>query len=272
VSLKPGQHPIIHIALLGAAGRMGRTLVETARDYQGTKISAAVVSSDSPLVGKNAGEVIYTADLERALADSDVLVDFSTPGSTSNAIDACVKLRKPMIIGVTGLDAALKQKMTSAAHSIPLLAAPNMSLGAVLLMRLARTAAAALGEDFAVAIHDRHHRHKKDKPSGTAMALGEAVAAGRGVDLNACAIFEEAGQAMPTKPGGIRFTSTRQDEIVGDHTLKFTGSAEHLELTHHAQSRAAFARGALTAACWIVGKAPGMYAMADVLGLQDWQA
>jgi 4-hydroxy-tetrahydrodipicolinate reductase len=269
VSLKLGQHPIIHITLLGASGRMGRTLMETARNFAGIGIRAAVVSSDSPLVGKNAGEVVYTADLERALADSDVLVDFSTPGSTSKAIDACVKLRKPMIIGVTGMDAALKQKMTGASQSIPLLAAPNMSLGAVLLMQLARTAAAALGEDFAVAIHDRHHRHKKDKPSGTALALGEAVAAGRAVDLNERAIFETAGQAMPAIPGSIRFTSTRQGEIVGDHSLRFTGSAEHLELTHHAQSRAAFAHGALTAACWIVGKPPGMYAMADVLGVQD---
>ncbi len=259
---------MINIALLGAAGRMGHTLMETAHDFPGIAISAAVVSPNNPLAGKNAAGLAYTIDLEKALADADVLVDFSMPESTSKAIDACVSARKPIIIGVTGLDAALNKKITSAARSIPLLAAPNMSLGAVLLMRLARTAGAALGEDFAVEIHDRHHHHKKDAPSGTALAIGEAVAAGRGVALYERAVFEAPGQASTTKPGSIRFNSIRQGEIVGEHTLTFTGSAEHLQLTHHVHSRAAFARGALTAACWIVGQPPGLYAMADVLGLQ----
>ena len=262
---------MINIALLGAAGRMGRTLMETAHDFPGIGISAALVSFDSPLLGKKAGALAYTADLEKALANSDVLVDFSTPESTSKAIDACMMARKPIVIGVTGLDLTLKQKITSVAQSIPVLVAPNMSLGAVLLMQFARTAATALGQEFVVEIEDRHHRHKKDAPSGTALALGGAVAAARGVELNEHAIFEVPGQASTTNPGSIRFSSIRQGEIIGDHTVMFTGSAEHLQLTHHAHSRTAFARGALTAACWIVGKQPGMYAMADVLGLQTQQ-
>lgn len=272
MSLKQGNHPIINIALLGAAGRMGRTLMETASDIPGICISAALVIADSPVIGRDAGGLAYTADLDKALAHSDVLVDFSTPASTAIAIDACVAARKPLVTGVTGLDGALKEKLRLAARNIPVLAAPNMSLGAVLLMQLARTAASALGEDFAVEIKDQHHRHKKDAPSGTALALGEAVAAGRDVELKERAIFEVPGQASSTKPGSIRFTSIRQGEIVGDHTVTFTGSAEQVELTHRARSRAAFARGALTAACWIVNKQPGMYAMADVLGLQARQA
>jgi len=271
VSRKQRNHPIINIALLGAAGRMGRTLMETAGDFPGICISAALVTADSPVIGQDAGGLAYTEDLEKALAHSDVLVDFSTPASTSMAIDACVVAHKPIIIGVTGLDGVLKKKLTMAGQSIPILAAPNMSLGAVLLMQLARIAASALSEDFVVDIKDQHHRHKKDTPSGTALALGEAVAAGRGVELKERAIFEVPGQVRPTKPGSIRFTSIRQGEIVGDHTVTFTGSTEHLELAHRAHSRAAFARGALTAACWIVGQQPGMYAMVDVLGLQARQ-
>ncbi|MGA9855870.1 MAG: 4-hydroxy-tetrahydrodipicolinate reductase [Gammaproteobacteria bacterium] len=267
-----GNHPIINIALLGAAGRMGRTLMETAHDFPGAGISAAVVSVDSLLVSRDAGGLTYTADLEKALTRSDVLVDFSTPASTAIAVDTCVAACKPLVTGVTGLDGALKEKLTLAARSIPVLVAPNMSLGAVLLMQLARTAASALGEDFAVEIKDQHHSHKKDAPSGTALALGEAVAAGRAVELKERAIFEMPGQISPTKPGGICFTSIRQGEIVGNHTVTFTGSAEQVELAHRAQSRAAFAYGALTAACWIVNKQPGMYAMADVLGFQARRA
>jgi len=267
VNRKPESRPNINIALLGAAGRMGRTIMETARDYPGICISAALVPVGNPLLGQDAGGLTYTAGLEKALAGSDVLVDFSTSASTSIAVDACVAARKPIIIGVTGLDEGLKKKIATAGQSIPVLAAPNMSLGAVLLLQLARTAAAALGEGFAVEIKDQHHRHKKDAPSGTALALGEAVASGRGVRLKEQAVLELPGQSEPPQPGSIRFTSIRQGDIVGDHTVSFTGAAEYLELTHHAQSRAAFARGALAAARWIVGKQAGLYDMADVLGM-----
>jgi len=267
VNRKPESQPAINIALLGAAGRMGRTLMETARSYPGICISAALVPTASPLLGQDVGGLTYSAELEQALADSDVLVDFSSPAATSMAVDACVVARKPIIIGVTGLDEVLKKKITMAGQSIPVLAASNMSLGAVLLLQLAHAAAAALGEDFAVEITDHHHRHKKDAPSGTALVLGEAVASGRGVLLKEHAIFEFPGQSEPIQPGSIRFTSIRRGDIIGKHSVSFTDRAESLELTHRAQSRAAFARGALTAARWIVGKQAGLYSMVDVFGM-----
>lgn len=267
MSRKPESQPAINIALLGAAGRMGRTLMEAARSYSGIGISAALVSAASPLLGQEAGGLAYTAGVETALLESDVLVDFSTPAATSMAVDACVVARKPIIIGVTGLDEVLKQKITLAGQSIPVLVAPNMSFGAVLLMELAHIAAATLGEGFTVEITDRHHRHKKDAPSGTAMVLGEAVASGRGVLLKEHAVFEFPGRSEPTHPGSIRFTSIRRGDIIGEHTVSFTCCAESLELTHRTQNRAAFAHGALTAARWIVGKQAGLYNMIDVLGI-----
>jgi 4-hydroxy-tetrahydrodipicolinate reductase len=268
VSREHTDPPVINVALLGAAGRMGRVLMEAAADILGVTISAAVVSSSSPLLGQKKSGLAYTSDLGQALLHSDVLVDFSIPAATAMAIDACVVARKPIIVGVTGLDATLQHRLQTASREIAVLAAPNMSLGAVLLTQLAGMAARVLGEDFAIEIEDRHHHQKKDAPSGTALALGEAVAAGRGVELKQHAVFAAPGSITHGNPGSIRFHSIRQGEIVGDHCVTFTSSAERLELSHHAQSRTAFARGALTAARWIVGQPPGQYAMADVLGLQ----
>jgi 4-hydroxy-tetrahydrodipicolinate reductase len=264
---KPVSSPVVNIALLGAAGRMGSMLMETAGVIAGIRISAALVSPNSPLIGQNAGGLVYTTGLEKALMHSDVLLDFSGPAATSAALDACLAAGKPIVVGVTGLGEALAKKIATAGRSIPVLAAPNMSLGAVLLTQLVHTAATVLGENFAIEINDRHHRRKKDAPSGTALALGEAVASGRGVSLKDHAVFEGSGSKHPPAPGSIRFTSIREGEIVGDHTVVFTSSGECLELSHHAQSRAAFAHGALIAAGWIASKPAGVYEMADVLGL-----
>ncbi|MGH8283982.1 MAG: 4-hydroxy-tetrahydrodipicolinate reductase [Gammaproteobacteria bacterium] len=258
---------VVRIALLGAPGRMGRTILETVREYPGVRISAAVVRNGSPLQGPAANGLAYSTDLESALAISDVLVDFSTPQSTFMALDACIAAHKPLVTGVTGLDAELKQKIEAASREIAVLAAPNMSLAATLLLQLARIVATALSDDFDIEITDVHHRLKKDAPSGTALALGEAVATGRGVKLDEQAVFARNSQTGARQPGSIGFTSVRGGDIVGDHSVLFAGSAERLELTHRAHSRAAFARGALAAARWIVGKPPGLYAMADVLGL-----
>jgi len=241
--------------------------MEAARDYPGVRISAALVPADSPLLGQDADGIQYTSGLEKALSSSDVLVDFSTPASTAMAVDACVSARTPIVIGVTGLDAQLSEKLTTACGRIPVLVAPNMSLGAVLLQQLAHTAAAVLGEDYAVEITDQHHRHKKDAPSGTALALGETVASARGVPLKEHAVFEGSGRNSAPQPGSIRFSSIRRDEIVGDHTVVFIGGTESLELTHRAMKRTAFARGALAAARWVVDKPAGCYGMLDVLDL-----
>ncbi|MGH8399084.1 MAG: 4-hydroxy-tetrahydrodipicolinate reductase [Gammaproteobacteria bacterium] len=258
---------VVKIALLGAAGRMGQTILETAREYPGVRISAAVVRDRSPLLGPVVSGLAYSTDLERALAVSDVLMDFSKPPSTSTAIDACVAAHKPFITGVTGLDVELKCKIETASRQIAVLAAPNMSLGATLLLQLARIAATVLNDDFDIEITDVHHRQKKDTPSGTALALGEAVAAGRGVQLDERAVFARHGQTGARQPGTIGFSSVRGGDIVGDHSVMFAGPAECLELSHRAQSRMAFARGALAAARWIVGKPAGLYDMADVLSL-----
>ncbi|MGH8370721.1 MAG: 4-hydroxy-tetrahydrodipicolinate reductase, partial [Gammaproteobacteria bacterium] len=182
---------IVNIALLGAAGRMGHAIIETARDYPGVHINAALVESDSSLLGEPAdGSVKYSADVNAALRASDVLLDFATPEATSAALEACVVARKPLVIGVTGMDAKLRARIEAASREIPILTAANMSLGVNLLLQLARTASAALDESFDIEIIEAHHQHKKDAPSGTALALGDAVATGRGVKLAAHAVYD----------------------------------------------------------------------------------
>ena len=255
------------IALLGAAGRMGQAVLAVAQDYPGVRISAVLVRAGSKLLGQDAGGIAYGADLPKALAASDVLVDFSTPASTHAAIDACLAARKPLVIGVTGLDAALLQKIEQASHAIAVLAAPNMSLGANLLLQLAATAALALGEQFDVEIGEAHHRHKQDAPSGTALALGQAVAEARGVRLEEHAVFQRTGRGGARQPGSIGFTSVRAGDIVGDHSVLLAGPGERLELSHRAESRATFARGALAAARWLSSRPAGRYQMADVLAI-----
>ncbi|HEX5339979.1 MAG TPA: 4-hydroxy-tetrahydrodipicolinate reductase [Gammaproteobacteria bacterium] len=258
----------VNIALLGAAGRMGRAIIETAHDYSGVHISAALVQAGSPMLNRPASDALdYSADLDAALRDSDVLLDFATPDATSAALDACIAARKPLVIGVTGMDAVLQQRIERAGSDIAVLTAANMSLGVNLLLQLARSAAVVLDAGFDIEILEAHHQHKKDAPSGTALALGETLAAARGVKLETHAVYDRAGKQAARQPGSIGFSSIRAGDIVGDHTVLFAGPGERLELVHRAESRAAFARGALAAARWLAGKPAGRYGMADVLGL-----
>lgn len=259
---------IVNLALLGAGGRMGRAIIELAEDFPGVRISAAVVQAGSALLNQPVdGSLEYSADLDAAARHSDVLVDFATPEATEAALDTCVAARKPLVIGVTGLGVELRQRIDAASREIAILTAANMSLGVNLLLQLARTASAALDESFDIEIIEAHHQHKKDAPSGTALALGDAVAAGRGVKLETHAVYDRAGIQAPRARGSIGFTSIRAGEIVGDHTVLLAGAGERLELTHRAQSRATFARGALAAARWLSDKPAGLYGMPDVLGL-----
>lgn len=243
---------------------MGRAVMETARDYPGARVSAAVVrhASTEPPPGD---ALRYTSDLSAALAASDVLLDFSRPEATAAALDACVAARKPMVIGVTGLSTELKQCIEQASLRIPLLLAPNMSLGVNLLLSLVHTAAQKLGEEFDVEIFETHHRHKQDAPSGTALALGEAVAAARGAALSDLAVWTRQGHTGARRSGSIGFAVIRGGDSAGEHTVMFAGDGERLELTHRAASRAAFARGALTAAIWLAGRPAGLYGMTEVL-------
>lgn len=258
----------VNIALLGAAGRMGHAIIEAAHDYSGVRISATLVQSASPLLGQSANDVVkYSADMVAAVRDCDVLLDFATPTATGDALAACLAARKPLVIGVTGMDAALRQRIEIASREIAVLTAANMSLGVNLLLQLARSAAARLDASFDIEISDAHHRHKQDAPSGTALALGEAVAAGRGVRLDDHAVFGRGAHSGVRGSGSIGFSSIRAGEIVGEHSVLFAGPGERLELVHHAENRGAFARGALTAARWLAGRPAGLYGMDNVLGL-----
>ena len=259
----------LKIALLGAAGRMGRAIIEVAGDSPEFQITAALVAPSSEFLGKPAaGSVPYSADVGAALKVSDVLIDFATPAATAGALDACVNSGTPMVIGVTGMDAALQKGIDSASRNLAILTAANMSLGVNLLLQLARLASTALDARYDIEIIEAHHQHKKDAPSGTALALGQAVAGGRGVELDTHAVYDRTGEVGARKPGSIGFTSIRAGDIVGEHTVLMAGPGERVELTHRAQSRATFARGALAAARWLHGKPVGLYGMSDVLGLK----
>lgn len=257
----------VRIALLGAGGRMGQAVLAAAADFPGVCVSTALTHGQHNLSNLLSDGVGSAQDLQQALARSDVLVDFSAPPATVAAASACAAAGKPMVTGVTGLGADAHADLVRASRKIALLAAPNMSLGANLLIALTGVAAAALGAEFDIEITDIHHRGKRDAPSGTALAVGEAAAAARGQRLAEQAAFARHGQSSARRPGSIGFASLRAGEIAGEHRVLFAGPAESLELTHRVASRAAFARGALVAARWIVDQPAGLYGMNDMLNL-----
>jgi len=251
----------VRIALLGASGRMGQAILAAAPDHNDLRISAALVREGSPLLGGEAAGIGYSTDLKAAVAGCDVLLDFSLPESTALALKTCVAAGKPLVTGVTGMDAGLKAALKAAGQSIPVLAAPNMSLGVALLTRMAEQAAKVLGADFDIEIQEAHHRHKKDAPSGTALALVEVMSQARGVPVP----DKTTDRSGVRRPGSIGYSVLRAGDIVGEHTVLFAGAGERLELTHRAQSRRSFAHGALTAARWIAGRPAGVYVLSDTL-------
>lgn len=263
------------IGITGAAGRMGRTLIELIGADPDLALSAAVEHPESPHVGADAGlltgatelGVPVVADLAEVLDDCDVVVDFTLPESTLANVEHCRASATRMVIGTTGLgdDAA---RLEAAADDIALVFAPNMSIGVNLCFRLAELAAAALGDDFDVEIIEAHHRHKIDAPSGTAVRLGEIVAATLGRDLKTCAVYGREGRTGPRKKDTIGFETIRAGEIVGDHTVLFAGAGERVEISHRAQDRSTFASGALRAAKWVMDHERGLFDMQDVLGLR----
>lgn len=264
MKVKPTHAPV-RIALLGAGGRMGRAILEQAQNYPGVNVTAALVRPGSSYPENALYGITCSTDLHAALAEADVLLDFSNPESTAIAVDSCVASRKPLVSGVTGLDQDAQAKLAAAAKRIAVLSAPNMSLGANLLLALTRAAAAALDQQYDLEITDIHHRDKRDAPSGTALALGKEAARGRGIEDRA--VFVRHGERGTRQPGSIGFTSLRAGDLAGEHRIFFGGPAESLELIHRATSRAAFARGALAAARWIAHRPAGLYSMAQVLNL-----
>ena len=251
----------VRIALLGASGRMGQAVLDAAAGQAELRIVTAVVGQSSASLHKTSHGLTYTSDIASALAGADVLVDFSLPESTAKALEACLAAGKPLVTGVTGMDAALKARLAEAGRRIPVLAAPNMSLGVALLSRMAEQAAKVLGPDFDIEISEAHHKHKKDAPSGTALGLAEVMSKARGHGVPAPGTDRRGLR----EPGSIGFSVVRAVDIVGEHTVLFAGAGERLELSHKAQSRATFAHGALRAAHWIAGKPAGSYTLADTL-------
>jgi 4-hydroxy-tetrahydrodipicolinate reductase len=265
----------MRLAVFGVTGRMGQSLIRVLRSQSRWQLSGALASAASPrlgevLVGETSGGVRITADPGAALSDAHgntaaVALDFSIAAAVAGHAQACAAAAVPLLIGATGLDEACLEALRRAARKIPILLAPNTSVGVGVLAELTRTAAAALGEDYDVEIHESHHRMKRDAPSGTALKLGEIIAAARGRTLEQTAVYDRHGANQPRVPGSIGFSVVRAGDIVGEHTVVFAGAGERLELTHRATDRDVFARGALRAAEWLAGRGPGTYGMQDVL-------
>jgi 4-hydroxy-tetrahydrodipicolinate reductase len=265
----------LRVAILGSTGRMGGALLRAIDEISGARLVGATASANSRWLGQDAcapsggpsRNVRVDADVIAAIAGANVAIDFALPEATRTNLQACLARSCPLVIGTTGYGVDTRAEIERAAARIPIVVAANMSLGVNLLLGLTRLAAKALDASYDIEIFEAHHRNKKDAPSGTALALGEAAAAGRGVELAKAGVFERHGTTGPREPGTIGFSVFRGGDVVGDHTVTFAGIGERIELTHRASDRMTFARGALSAAQWIVGRSPGLYSMQDVLGL-----
>jgi 4-hydroxy-tetrahydrodipicolinate reductase len=252
---------------------MGQSLIRALREGSEFTLHGASASAGSARLGEDAAAdgqptgVLITADPGAALDQASVALDFSVGSAVALHAQACVNASVPLLVGATGFDAPAKAQLTRAAKSIAVLIAPNTSVGVAVLNELAAAATRALGGLYDVDISEAHHRQKRDAPSGTALSLGETIATSRNVALNEVAVFERHGIDSARRPGSIGFSVVRAGDIVGEHTVTFSGAGEQLELTHRATDRITFARGALRAAAWLVGRQPGLYHMKDVLGL-----
>ncbi|KQN51196.1 4-hydroxy-tetrahydrodipicolinate reductase [Pseudomonas sp. Leaf48] len=264
------------IAVMGAAGRMGKTLIEAVQQAPGAGLTAAVDRPDSTLVGADAGElaaigrigVPLSGDLDRVVDEFDVLIDFTHPTVTLKNLAFCRKHGKSMIIGTTGFSVEEKQLLAQAGKDIPIVFAANFSVGVNLCLKLLDTAARVLGDDVDIEITEAHHRHKVDAPSGTAVRMGEVIADALGRDLKKVAVYGREGQTGARERETIGFATVRAGDIVGDHTVLFAADGERVEITHKASSRMTFAKGAVRAALWLDGREPGLYDMQDVLDLR----
>jgi len=250
----------MRVVIVGAAGRMGCAIRE-----------ALVTRPEIQLVGAIDREVDaargISTDLDSALRGADVMIDFSSPSSTAANLAACVRHGVAALVGTTGLSDEAERAASEASSRVPVLIAANTSLGVTLLIELVRQAARALPADFDIEITEGHHRHKKDAPSGTALALGRAAAEGRGQSFDAVRGSAREGES-PRKAGEIGFSVIRAGDLVGDHLVLFAGEGERVTLGHQATDRSIFARGALKAASWLSGRAPGRYRMVDVLSIK----
>ena len=264
------------IAITGAGGRMGRSLIEASHAADGLEVTVALEHPDSSLIGSDAGElaaigtlgVAVGADVNAAVDDFDVLIDFTRPEATLANLEICRRAGRRMVIGTTGFSDDQKNAIAAAAGEIAVVFAPNMSVGVNLCLKLLDTAARVLGDDVDIEVIEAHHRHKVDAPSGTALRMGEVVADALGRDLAECAVYGREGHTGVRDRDTIGFETIRAGDIVGDHTVLFAGEGERIEITHKASSRMTFANGAARAAVWLMGQTSGLYDMQDVLGLK----
>lgn len=265
----------MRLVVVGAAGRMGRMLIQAIHETDGCRLAGAVERAGSMALGQDPGllagvgktGVVISDDPLPAFAQADGVLDFTTPAASVAFADLAAQTGIVHVIGTTGLSEADLCRLREAARQTRVVQSGNMSLGVNLLAGLVRKVAATLGEDFDIEILEMHHRMKVDAPSGTALLLGEAAAEGRGVHLKERSVRVRDGHTGVRAPGSIGFATLRGGSVVGEHTVLFAGSGERIELTHRAEDRGIFARGAVRAALWARDKAPGYYTMADVLGL-----
>ncbi len=263
------------VAVAGASGRMGQMLIEAVRAADDCQLAGALDREGSPALGQDAGAfagwasgVMVTADLAAGLASAQCLIDFTRPEATQAHLAACRRKGVAMVIGTTGFSDAQKAEIQAAARDIPIVLAPNMSVGVNVTLKLLEMAAGALATGYDIEIIEAHHRHKVDAPSGTALQMGEVVARALGRNLKDCAVYERHGHTGERDPSTIGFAAIRGGDIVGEHTVLFAGTGERIEITHKSTSRAGYAQGSLRAVRFLAGRAPGLYGMADVLNLR----
>jgi len=267
--------PLKRVAVIGVTGRMGQALLHAAPGFPELIVTGALASPASLALGRDAGELaglgvvnlVVTSDVKRALADADVALDFSNAAAAGANLAACRAARKPLLLGTTGLDAALEPALAAAAVEIPLMVAPNTSIAVALLVELVRQSAGKLPDTFDIDVIELHHRQKLDAPSGTALTLARAAAGARGLPLPSATTPPADGSAPrgPRPAGQVGIASLRAGDLVGEHTVLFSGHGEQLALSHRASDRAIFARGALTAALWLMSQPPGRYTMREFI-------
>lgn len=267
----------LRVAVNGAGGRMGRTLLSALPEFEGLQLGAAFEREHSPVVGVDAGvlggwanksQVAVSTDIAASIDQFDLLIDFTTPESTLAALQLCRKSGKGMVIGTTGCSAEQRAQIEAAGADVAVVFAANFSVGVNLSLKLLEVAAQVLGDSVDVEIIGAHHRHKVDSPSGTALAMGEVIAKALGRDLDAVGAYTRHGRHGARPREQIGFSTIHAGDIVGEHTAMFAGEGERLEITHKATDRAIFARGALRAAKWLTQRPAGLYGMQDVLGLR----
>ncbi len=265
----------VKVVIAGCSGRMGQALLSCVFADEALSLHGAIDSKTSTMLGQDAGALLgqqsgvtVTDNVAQAIDGADVLIDFTRPEATSVYLSACQAANVKLVIGTTGFSDAEKANITAVSEKVGVVFAPNMSVGVTLLINLVGQAAQVLKDDFDIEVVEMHHKHKVDAPSGTALRLGEAAAAGIGEDLNDVAIYAREGNTGVREGGKIGFATLRGGDVVGDHTVILAGEGERVELTHKASSRATFALGALRAAKYLEDKSKGLFDMRDVLGLK----